>query len=74
MSSGETTYTNFIVFTVWPDWVSMPTIYHTAGEHDNYYTINAVNNWNILLWKKQNVTIYNADLKYKYLQEFMVRG
>jgi len=52
----------------------MPAIYHIADEHANYYTINTVNNWNILLWKKQNVTIYNADLKYKYLQEFMVRG
>ena len=41
MHSGETTHTNFIVFGLtWPG--LEPTIYHTRGEHVNYYTTDAV--------------------------------
>ena len=39
--SQETTHTNFIVFGLtWPG--LEPTIYHTRGEHVNYYTTDAV--------------------------------
>jgi hypothetical protein len=39
--SGEATNTSFIVFGLtWPG--LEPTIYHTWGEHANYYTTNVV--------------------------------
>jgi hypothetical protein len=41
--SGEVTNTNFIVFGLTRSGFEA-TIYHTRGEHANYYTTDAVNN------------------------------
>jgi HSP90 family molecular chaperone len=60
MLSDEATHTKAIIFSLTRWSVLKPIIYHTRGEHTNYYTIEAVtygNHWFCIIYKS-NMPIY----------------
>ena len=72
MLNEEATNTNFILFGLTQAWLE-PAIYHTPGEHANYYTNDAVVNNMNNAFKSLTVKLYNYIFLYNLFSKSILK-